>query len=260
MGSHLFKTPLVHPMSQAEKPWFETAFESGYLDVYPHRDLESARVEVAWLIDQGVAGRTLDLCCGFGRHSLALLEKGVDVIGLDLSADLLSQAKNLDGGEALAGRLVRGDVRHLPFADRSVDSLVNLFSSFGYFGEEGDRGVLDEISRVLRPGGRLVMDLMNPDRIRAGLVPESRTERDDFVLLESRRLEDGGQRVTKQVRIVNVDGRERSWKEDVRLYSPELMAHLLAERGISVERVAGSFAGEPFQADSTRQLLIGRKD
>jgi SAM-dependent methyltransferase len=246
-------------MSKAEKPWFETAFESGYLEVYPHRDLEAARVEVAWLIEHGVKGRTLDLCCGFGRHSLALLEQGVDVIGLDLSADLLSQAENLEGGVALAGRLVRGDVRHLPFAGNGVDSLVNLFSSFGYFGEQGDLGVLDEICRVLRPGGRLIMDLMNPERIRGGLVPESRTERDGFVLFESRRLEDGGQRVTKQVRILNVDGRERSWKEDVRLYDPEWMAQLLQERGVTVERVAGSFAGEPFQTGSTRQLLIARK-
>ncbi len=247
-------------MSETEKPWYETAFESGYLEVYPHRDLAAAREEVSWLIDQGVGGRTLDLCCGFGRHSLALLERGVDVIGLDLSADLLGQAGNLEGGEALAGRLVRGDVRFLPLADQGVDSLVNLFSSFGYFGEHGDRGVLDEISRVLRPGGRLVMDLMNPDRIRAGLVPESKTERDGFTLYESRRLEDGGQRVTKQVRISHEDGRERTWKEDVRFYSPELMAQLLGERGVTVEYVAGSFAGEPFQAGSARQLLIARKD
>ncbi|MBL4770789.1 MAG: class I SAM-dependent methyltransferase [Planctomycetes bacterium] len=247
-------------MSDAEKPWYETAFESGYLEVYPHRDLAAAREEVSWLIEQGVGGRTLDLCCGFGRHSLALLERGVDVVGLDLSADLLTQAENLEGGEALDGRLVRGDVRYLPFADQEMDSLVNLFSSFGYFGEAGDRGVLDEITRVLKPGGRLVMDLMNPERIRANLVPESKTERDGFVLYESRRLEDGGQRVTKRVRIVNVDGRERSWKEDVRFYDPELMAQLLGERGVTVERVAGSFAGEPFHAESTRQLLIARKD
>jgi hypothetical protein len=79
------------------------------------------------------------------------------------------------------------------------------------------------------------------------------------VLFESRRLEDAGQRVTKRVRILNVDGRERTWMEDVRLYEPERMAGLLAERGVTVERVAGSFAGEAFQADSPRQLLIARK-
>jgi hypothetical protein len=37
------------------------------------------------------------------------------------------------------------------------------------------------------------------------------------------------------------------------------MAQLLQERGVTVERVAGSFAGEPFQTGSTRQLLIARK-
>ena len=62
-------------MTQA---WFEEAFRDDYRAVYPHRDLEAARPEVRWLVERGARGRTLDLCCGFGRHTLLLRESGVD--------------------------------------------------------------------------------------------------------------------------------------------------------------------------------------
>jgi hypothetical protein len=36
------------------EPWFVEAFRAGYLDVYPHRDVASAREEAAWLVEHGV--------------------------------------------------------------------------------------------------------------------------------------------------------------------------------------------------------------
>lgn len=237
------------------EPWYVTAFGADYRAVYPHRDLTSARREVAHLIAMGVAGRVLDLCCGFGRHTLALAERGMDVFGVDLSSDLLVQAANLPGGEQLAGRLVRADARRVPMASGSCDTVVNLFSSFGYFGAEGDGQVLDEIARLVRPGGRAVLDLMNPARIRAALVPESLRAVEGGRLEERRALEEGGNRVTKAVRLVLADGSERRWREDVRLYEHTLVRSMLAARGLEVVAVQGDFADVPFDEDASRQLL-----
>ena len=245
------------------RPWFEEAFAHGYLDVYPHRDLAAARAEGGGLVAGGLGGgsggRVLDLGCGFGRHSLAMAEAGLDVTGLDLSADLLARAGTLEGGEALAGRLVRGDMRALPFAAAGFDAVVLLFSSFGYFDEAGNARVLDEVARVLRPGGVALFDLMNADRIRATLVPSSRTERDGRVLLERRRLEDFGRRVTKDVVLREADGTERHWREDVRMYGPAELAALLAPRGLAVERVDGDFDGRAAAPDSPRRIVWARR-
>lgn len=237
-------------------PWYVTAFRSDYREVYPHRDVASARREVRWILEQGVEGPILDLCCGFGRHAVALAEAGYAVTGLDLSADLLRQMPDLEGGEVLAGRRIRADARRLPFLAASFHGLVNLFSSFGYFGDVGDAEVLDDIARVLAPGGRAVLDLMNPDRIRAGLVPESRTERDGLVIDEVRALEDEGRRVTKSVQITFPDGRVESWREDVRMYEPAELHVLLAARGLEVQRVAGSFEGAEPGPTAERQLVV----
>lgn len=239
-------------MTQA---WFEEAFRDDYRAVYPHRDLEAARPEVRWLVEHGVRGRTLDLCCGFGRHTLLLRESGVDVFGLDLSADLLAAARTLPGAERLlAGRLVRADARELPFASASFDSLVNLFSSFGYFGELGDARVMAEIARVLRPGGLAVLDLMNPAFVRANLRDETTREGDDFLLRERRSLADSGRRVVKEVELVR-NGTARRWREDVRLYELDELRPLLASHSLSLRSTSGGFASEPASPTAPRLLL-----
>jgi SAM-dependent methyltransferase len=242
-------------MSSAVEPWFVSAFRADYLAVYPHRDLESARREVDGLIASGVGGRVLDLGCGFGRHTLAMRERGLEAFGLDLSADLLAHARELPGAAGIAGRLVRGDARRLPFLAARFDTVTVLFSSFGYFGDRGDREVLAEVARVLRPGGRLVLDLMNARRVRAELVPESLRERDGFQLLERRALVDQGRSVEKEVQLRAPDGGERSWVERVRLYEHDEIARLLAASNLDLTRTMGDFDGSPPSASSPRWIV-----
>ena len=246
---------VTEPTVTASRPWYEEAFAKGYLAVYPHRDLPAARAEVAGLRRGGLRGRVLDLGCGFGRHALAMREEGLDVTGLDLSEDLLVRASSLEGGGALAGRLARGDMRKLPFAPASFDAVTMLFSSFGYFDDAGNAQVLDEVGRVLRPGGTAVFDLMNAERIRATLVPESCTERKGFVLYERRRLEEWGRRVKKEVVLRGHDGSVQRWHEDVRLYGAQEFRALLAPRGLAVLRIDGDFEGGEAGADAPRRIV-----
>jgi SAM-dependent methyltransferase len=243
---------------RGERPWYEEAFRAEYLDVYPHRDLAAARREVAGLVERGLCGRVLDLGCGWGRHAIALAERGVDVIGLDRSAELLAHGLEVEGGARLSGRLVRGDMRHLPFAGRAFDAVALLFSSFGYFDDAGNARVLDEIARVLRPGGLALFDLMNSELVRARLVPESVREDEDTLVVERRWLAEDGRRVVKVVHVTAPGGRESTWTEDVRLYETQELRGLLAERGLTLERVEGDFDGRPSGADAPRQIVWAR--
>ena len=242
-----------------EEPWFVSAFRSEYRTVYPHRDLESARREVAWAHEVGIRGRVLDLCCGFGRHSLALRELGVEVVGVDLSTDLLRDSRILDGEASISGRRVRGDVRTLPFVDEGFDGLVNLFSSFGYFGDEGDREVLRQVERVLRPGALCLFDLMLPAKVRGGLVPESERETGAGRLIERRSLEDGGRRVVKRVRLEEPGGSVQEWREDVRLYEPEEFDELCESAGLKISGRFGGLAGEAYDERADRQVVLMKR-
>ena len=159
----------------------------------------------------------------------------------------------------MQGRLVRGDARFLPFADASFDSVVVLFSSFGYFGADGDVRALREIARVARSGGLVVLDLMNPARIRATLVPSSRTERGELVIEEQRRLEDGGRVVAKDVRLVRSGGAERSWTERVRMYELADLDELFARADLARGAVSGDFDATPASPAAPRQIVFARR-
>jgi SAM-dependent methyltransferase len=238
--------------------WYEEAFRSDYRRVYSHRDLAGARAEVEFLVAHGLAGRVLDLCCGFGRHTLAMRERGLDAVGLDLSMDLLREARALENAALLERRLLRGDAGALPFREHSFDSVVNLFSSFGYFGELGDARMLSEIARVTAAGGRVFLDLMNPAYVRAHLRSESSREGPDFLVREARSLADGGRRVVKEVELRLQDGGIRRWREEVRMYEESEIRTLLAGRNLTIASLHGDFDGRAFGADSPRLLVLAR--
>ncbi len=234
-------------------PWWSEAFSADYVDLYPHRDLASARIEAGFLVANGLRGRVLDLCCGWGRHLIALDEMGLEVAGVDWSADLLAQIGRLPEGRRVAERVVRGDARHAPFQAGAFDGVVSLFSSFGYFGDVGDRELLDGVARVLAPQGVAFLDVMNPDFVRAGLVPESRRERAGATLVERRRLV--GASVRKDVELRRGGSVVRAWHEEVRLYEPAELDDRIAAAGLGLQARWGGFDGSTFGPGSPRQLL-----
>src|SRR5262249_19683248 len=132
--------------------WWESWFGEEYLDLYPHRDVASARHEAAFALAHLPAPPTpmLDLCCGSGRHSVPPARAGCRPRGWDSSAPPLDPARLRNPSSPL----VRGDMRALPFRGGAFRAVVNFFTSFGYFtGELENLAVVAEIERVLAAGG-----------------------------------------------------------------------------------------------------------
>jgi SAM-dependent methyltransferase len=100
----------------------------------------------------------LDLGCGAGRHAFEVLRRGADVVALDRDAGELEQvggmfAAMLEAGEAPQGacaQVVRGDATAMPFPDASFDRVIaaEVLEHI-----PGDQQAMNEIARVLRPGG-----------------------------------------------------------------------------------------------------------
>jgi SAM-dependent methyltransferase len=113
------------------------------------------------------AGDTvLDAPCGHGRISNRLAERGMHVVGIDASALFVETAQA--GGTTAEHRV--GDLRELP-VDGPFDAVLSWFTSFGYFDDSGNRQVLAEYRRVLRPGGRLLLELHNRDELVRRFTP-----------------------------------------------------------------------------------------
>jgi demethylmenaquinone methyltransferase/2-methoxy-6-polyprenyl-1,4-benzoquinol methylase len=113
----------------------------------------------------GPGGDALDVCCGTGDLALALRRRiGPDgrVVGCDFSEPMLQLAREKSGEEGLAVEFGWADALDLPYGDESFDAVTIGFGARNL--ADLERG-LAEMTRVLRPGGRLViLEITRPRR------------------------------------------------------------------------------------------------
>jgi SAM-dependent methyltransferase len=230
------------PSDDEPVPWFQAAFGAMYPIVYAHRDDAAAAREAAFaqnVLGIGPEHRVLDLACGDGRHLAAFSALGLTAVGVDLSDALLVRAR--------VRRLVvvRADLRALPFRSDAFDHATSFFTSFGYFESEDENlQVLREAARVLRPRGRLLLDVPDREALERGLVARSEFVREGLRMQCDREIDRG--RVRKRVRVLNGGGEEVArFEESVRIYTlPELEAALL-RANFRTFRKHGGFDGRP---------------
>jgi len=168
-----FCTFAIRMKEQEQKSeWFEDWFNTPYYHIlYKNRNYEEAeffmRNLVAYL-QITPAHKVLDLACGKGRHAIFLNKLGLDVTGADLSPNSIAEA-----GKSENKRLhfLVHDMREaIPGAH--FDFIVNLFTSFGYFDtQEDNQQVLNAIHQMLVPGGKLVIDFFNVEKVVRNMVP-----------------------------------------------------------------------------------------
>lgn len=224
-------------------------------------------------IAQREAGRVLELGCGTGRILLPLLRAGVDARGVDLSRDMLARA-----AERLArarhgrarGRLVRADIRHLPFRPELPFDLV--VAPYGILqsllSDQALKQTLQSVRDVLRPGGLFGVDLV-PDvphwkeyqrrvTLRGATGPRGLPVK----LIESV-TQDRKRRLTlfdqEYIEGVGRTARSHRFSLAFRSLSIPQMRHRLERAGFDVETVLGDYRGGPWAEAADAWILLARR-
>lgn len=240
--------------------WYEEAFGDLYPILYRHRNDDEARRMVKSFGDL-FEGRqpVLDLACGAGRYMTAMESNGVRTWGIDLSEPLLAEA--VDKRE-LTGRLVRGDMRWLPFVDGALGGVMSMFTSFGYFDSDADNGaVIGEVARILRPGGIFLLDFINAGRVKAAPPETTRRESAGYTIKEARSLAGGGRFVVKDVTVTNpAENFHARFCEQLRLYTRTELVQMIEDAGMRVKAMHGDYdRGEYDPIESDRMIVVSER-
>jgi len=104
------------------------------------------------------ASRILDVGCGTGVTALELAHLGYEVDGLDIAPKMIQRAQNEAEQHRLNCAFKVGIAEHLPYLDQDYDVVIAL----GLLGNIlDDKAALNEMARVLKPGGRLILTMPN---------------------------------------------------------------------------------------------------
>ena len=241
--------------------WWRRIFNSLYIktDADLVDDSQITSTEIGFftsILDLSPEDRVLDLCCGQGRHSLEMARRGfMNVEGLDRSHYLIRKARQDARKIGLTTRFREGDARKLPYPSDTFDVVMILGNSFGFFETvQEDLKVLSEVFRVLKPWGRVLMDVADGEYLKANFDPRSWEwiDKDLFVCRE-RSLSLDGQRIISREVVTHIKKgviADHFYAE--RLYTPGSLEELLKTVGFTDFALHGSYS-----PDSRRNQDLG---
>jgi SAM-dependent methyltransferase len=211
---------------------------------------------VARLLSLRRGMRVLDVPCGQGRIAGRLARRGCEVVGVDNSERFLTLARE----RYPEVRFELGDMRELPY-ESEFDAVVNWFTSFGYFDRDTNDSVLRRFARALRPGGHLVLELLNPGRLArlvelASGASASVTERDGDLMID-RVSYDVAEGRSRTERWIVRNGRVRKlefWLEQV---PASELPDRLRRAGFREVQLFGR-GGEPFEPHGPRLIALAQ--
>ena len=245
----------VHP------DWWKNIFNSFYLktdaDVVDDDNMTRQEIDMfVKILNLSPEDKVLDLCCGQGRHSLELAQRGLKFVeGIDRSHYLIQKARQTAKKDNIEVKFREGDARKLPYSPDTFDVVLILGNSFGYFETiNDDLRVLKEAFRVLKPWDRVLIDVADGKYLRKNFQSRSWEwiDKSLFVCRERSLSLDGQSLISREV-ITHVEkGVLADQFYDERLYTKETLSEILKTAGFSDITVHGEIT-----TDSARNQDLG---
>ncbi len=236
------------------KNWFKSWFDSPYYHLlYDRRDEDEAKRFLNKLINHlnpHPNSKILDLACGKGRHSIHLSNMGFDVLGVDLSEESITHAKQFENKNL---HFEKGDMRSLSL-DRRFDLTLNLFTSFGYFLEEKENiKVIQSLDSVLNQDGSIVIDYLNCFKTIQNLPKEEEIRKHNITFHTRKEIKDGF--IVKEIEFQD-KGKPFFFKEFVKLIDLEDFIRYFNQCGLVINEYYGDYKLNNFIKEDSERLIM----
>jgi len=135
----------------------KTRYRTGYGSLF-----RQLHYEVLAAACRGIAkeARVLEVACGTGHTTRLMNSMGMSFTACDLTPNMMLQARNSIDADKSDVQFVQASAYRLPFADNSFDFLIST-RFLHLFGSADQNALCREFRRVLKPGGKILIDLDN---------------------------------------------------------------------------------------------------
>lgn len=261
----------ARPPKAAQEGWH------GWDDYAPFYDWENAqtlgRRDLSFWhrMTGAVEGQVLELGCGTGRVTMPLAHEGVQVVGVDRSAEMLARARRRVTRQRRGVRpgLVRADIRALPFPSGTFPMVMAPYGILQSLLSERDlKATLKDVGRVVRHDGIFALELVadlpawGEYSRRVSLKGRRTPGGSQITLIESVRQDAPKGLTIFDQEFVERRGRavrRRAFALTFRTLSVPQMTRRLAAAGFAVEALLGDYDGGPWHRDADAWIIIARR-
>ena len=234
--------------------WFENWFDSPYYHtLYKHRDEKEAQMFIDNLINYlkiPKESKLIDIACGRGRHSKYFNQKGMDVVGVDLSKNSITNAKQFENSSLL---FKIHDMRRV-YKKNHFDIATNLFTSFGYFNNKNeDQEAINAMGKNLKLKGLLIIDFMNVKKIISNLVLTEQKLIDGITFNIKRSVQNNY--IVKDIEVIDSTKTER-FQEKVKAITLVYFTELINKSGLKIIDIFGNYMLEDFNPLTSNRLIL----
>jgi 2-polyprenyl-3-methyl-5-hydroxy-6-metoxy-1,4-benzoquinol methylase len=233
--------------------WFANWFDSEYYHVlYKNRDEKEAEFFIENLVRHLnlKKNKLLDIACGKGRHATYFNSLGFDVVGVDLSPNNITSAKENKNATL---QFAVNDMREV-YQENQFDVATNLFTSFGYFEKDADeQKAINAMASNLKKEGTLVIDFMNAKNVIANLVASEQKIIDGITFDISRKVVN--QHIIKDIHITDSKTKHH-FQEKVKALTLSNFSDFIANSGLKIIDIFGNYKLEEFNAQTSDRLIL----
>lgn len=246
----------------------DAAYDEVYRELYdPGSKVTRAEVNgIIKMLQLKPGDKVLDIPCGYGRHCKFFAQKGYKITGVDLSNKLMEIAKAKYNHPNIT--YIKGDMTGINLREK-FDVCLNLYISFGFYRNNNDNlRVLKNVSRHLKPGGKFLLELVNPfnavskERISGSRFEES----ENYYAIIKKTIEPATMWENYNLRIIEkASGREiKNMNVGYYLYTIPEITRMAGQAGFKLKKYYGGgyhdFSGKPYQFDSARIIAVFERD
>ena len=205
----------------------------------------------------------LELCCGTGRLTVPLADEGFAIQGLDRSESMLAQARKKVDERELDLQLHRGDMRDFSLGETFGTIFLPYNSLQAIHAVDQLESVFERVRAHLRPEGRFVFDIFNPDIELMVERAEGWREMASFETDEGRQVTireqthyDAARQVNSVEMRFDIGDETLEDRLEMRCFYPREMDALLGYNGFEILDKFGTFEEEPFESTSRKQIYV----
>src|SRR5580658_4503750 len=240
-------------------------------DIYDHPALYDALLpataHVSYYVDlaRQASGDVLELACGTGQLTVPIASAGLPILGLDLSATMLTTARQRAAAANVSVEFVHGDMRNFDLGRRFALIFVARNSLLHLHSTEDLLAAFAAVRRHMAPGGIFAFDVFNPNvrllaRPSDQRVPVFQVETESFgkLSVEETTDYDPATQVGHGHWYVSAPGNPDAWvlRLELRNIFPQELPLLLAAGGFHLKSRMGDLSQTPFNSTSPLQVCL----